>query len=363
MSVFSCQLDATGFYINGHKKNFSLACDIDTYDPKLHDAVMIPVDVNAQASLMFDDEIAQIESIKALEGRAILKLEIDLTNAALFEGMFNINFHALKVLTEKILKPYQEMILGCCLFQGECDLSHLIQWNAAHVSHFIEWLTDTYKTPDRLFEAPEGARPLGDLESFQDLSIEMFDVTPFCRHLKNLYLMNVISGYLHRLAAALPEELFVFVAFDARQSLHPAYLYQLFSKERFAYLHLAVKGALIPLEALTWKESTIEASAQEVKIGVCFPNDPYCFQSTLHQLKKLFQQLHERKIPYRIIPEYLLTSSWEGIDDLIFACRSLSPQGKRILQGFAITGGRLVYMDHPVGLSGEMEYSDWISSI
>jgi len=356
MSAISYQLDATGFYVNGDKTEHTIACNAKTYDPLKHFAAMIPVDLSLEASLQFDEEKREAERIKNMGGQIVWKLDFNLSNACFFEGIFNAYYHGLKVFTEKLLQIFPTV--GCSLFEGSCDLSSLITWNAGHRQNFLEWLEDTYQTPSRLLETQEAPRPLGDITSFQEMSLEMFDVTPFCRHLKNLYLMNILSAYLHRLAAALPEELFVFVSLDARCITHPAYLYQLLSKERFSYLHLAVKGSSIPLETFVWKEDCIMSSCIAAKVGVCFPNDPYCLQTTMHQLKKVFLALADRNIAYRIIPEYLLTSSWEGLDDILFLHKALSSQGKRILQGFSITGGRLIYLDSPVGLEGEVAYTE-----
>src|SRR5262249_35923110 len=98
----------------------------------------------------------------------------------------------------------------------------------------------------------------------------------------------------------------------------------------------------------------------QVTVGVCFPNDPYCTQSILHQLKKICLQLNDQGIACRMIPEFLMTSAWEGIDDMIFIHQALSPQGKRILQGFSITGGRLIYVDTSIGFELEISYTEFL---
>jgi hypothetical protein len=93
----------------------------------------------------------------------------------------------------------------------------------------------------------------------------------------------------------------------------------------------------------------------DVKVGVCFPNDPQCFLSCLNVFKKIFSNLLNAKIPYKIIPEFLMTSSWDGLDYMIFSKKCLSLQGKRMLQGFVAAGGSGLYIDEPIGLESEMQ--------
>lgn len=363
MSSISCSLELSGFYINGQRTSVVIAEDIAFYDPTRHQAVMIPVDLSLQASLDFSEAKELARRIEVHGGKVVWNLQLDLQGNCLFEGIFNAHYHALKTLTQSLLMPFQNQTLGCCLFQGESDLTTRVSWNEGHHQNFLEWLTDLYETPEHLFECAPGQTPIGDMKTFQKLPLEMFDITPFCRHLIDVHRMNTFAAYLHRLAAALAEDVFVFVCFDARSITHPAHLYQLFSKERFSYLNLAIKGASLPLEALVWQEGLIYSSPmQEPKLGLCFPNDPYCLPSVLHQLRTLCHHLNTLKIPYRIIPEFLMTSSWEGIDEVIFIHKALSPQGKRILQGFSITGGRLIYLDTPIGFEEEVSYTTWCYS-
>lgn len=338
---------------------------IDLYDLSLQRDCMVFVDLSLSSSLEFSEAIKKAEVICAKREKIIWDLHLgmnELLSQFHFEGIFNAYYHALKVFSQTLWAPFQQETFGCCLFQGVCDLSSRFSWNKAHYQNFIEWLTDLYGTPSNLFEAPIGESPLGDAQDFREFSLEIFEATPFCRHLKNLYSMNIFSAYLHRLAASLPEELFIFLSLDSRSITHSAFLYQLLSKERFSHLHLAVKGHQIPLEVLNWEEDSLSFKSKETTVGVCFPNDEYCLQSTLNMIRKVFTELEQRKIPYRIIPEFLMTSSWDGLDEILFLHKALSPQGKRILQGFSITGGQLVYLDIPIGLDPERSYKDFLLS-
>jgi len=364
MPKLSLSLEGSKFYLNGASCHITIAEHLSSYHPERHTAVMIPVDLSLDSSLDFHAAKSEAEYIRSQGGLVVWSLHLDLRGEVFFEGILHAHEYALKRFSEEVIQPFEEITLGCSLFQGECDLSDRFPWNVKHHQDLLEWLEDLYRTPEHLFEMP-ASRPSGEIKQFQDLSAEAFAITPYCRHLRNIYWMNLFAGYLHRLAASLPEELFVFVCFDACKISHPAYLYQLLSKERFSYLHLAVKGSTIPLEALVWEEGCIKTRPEEEpKVGLCFPNDPACLQSTLQQFKKVMTDLNEQKIAtqqvaYRIIPEFLMTSSWEGLDEIIFLQRALSPQGKRILQGFSITGGRLIYLDQPCGFEEEISYEEF----
>jgi hypothetical protein len=350
------------FCLNGMPFDPIIAETKILYNPSYHNACKLFVDLSLTSSLDFTEVIKKAHLILAEGGKLVWELYLDIKphlTELHFEGIFNAHYQALKTFSQVVWPLFKDHTLAACLYQGNIDLSAYFSWNAGHYQNFLEWLTDLYKTPSHLFESTE----LQNLEHFNVYFLDMFEKTPFTRHLKNLYCMNTLIAYLHRLVAALPEELLVFASLDATAYAHPAYLYQLLSKERFSHLHIALKGHLIPLEVFTWKEDTTLFQNKTATVGVCFPNDAYCVQSTLNALKKVFIDLETHQIPYRVIPEFLITSSWDGLDDLIVLQKSLSSQGKRILQGFSITGGRCIYIDNPIGLDPECCFEDYLKGI
>jgi hypothetical protein len=171
--------------------------------------------------------------------------------------------------------------------------------------------------------------------------------------------MNVFSGYLHRLAAALPDELLVFVALESRSCAHEAFTAQLFSKERFSHLHLLTQEQTSLFESVALHQSGL----YQPLVGVCFPNDPQCLLSTLNAFKKLFLELKQHKIVFKIIPEFMMTASWDGLDYMIYMNKSLSPQGKRMLQGFVAAGGICVYVDESLGLEEEKSLIEFYKEV
>jgi hypothetical protein len=58
-----------------------------------------------------------------------------------------------------------------------------------------------------------------------------------------------------------------------------------------------------------------------------------------------------------------MTSSWDGLDYMIFCKHALSPQGKRMLQGFVAAGGACVFMDEPLGLETEVSLEELFKEV
>jgi len=237
------------------------------------------------------------------------------------------------------------------MYHGSIEVDRIFSWSEGDMIEFQEWLEDLYQTPQRLFETKENA--LGEIKTFKDIDCHNLDITPFSRHLRNVYTMNLFMSYMHRLAAALPEELIACISLDTSQNLHLGFLTQLLSKERFSHIHLLLDQAKSSVDGVL-----NHLYSQDVKIGVCFPNDPHCRLSFLNLFKNLLITLQERKVEYKIIPEFLMTSSWDGLDYMIFCKHALSSQGKRMLQGFIAAGGASVFIDEPLGLETELSLKE-----
>lgn len=297
---------------------------------------LLSVDLSLRSSLDFAALINQAENAEKI----LWQLDLDVfshPHAFHFEGIFNAHYLSLQSFVDVLWKPFSHKSKGCLLFKGSCDLSSSFVWIDGYFQLFLEWLEDLYATPEKLFDTQL------EHKSFSEMPLASFDTHPFCKHLKNLYAMNLLIGYLHRLAAALPEEVEVYVDLDKEPIVHKAYLAQLLSQERFAHLlHLD------------------ESVDEEVNVGICLPNDSECTQATMHAIKQAFAKLDRSSIKYKVIPEFLLTSMWEGLDVIIYMKKSLSLQGKRMLQGFSSTGGELVYIDESAGIELECSLEEFL---
>jgi hypothetical protein len=363
MTHTSCRLSSEGFELDGKCVELVLAEHEVLYDPKVHHGCFLFVDLSLSSSLLFNELLEKASYVHSQGGLVFWNLQFDFLEALqfyYFEGLFNAYAHGLKIFSDQVLSVTTTYTIGCSLFQGSCDFASLFSWKKAHYQGFIEWLIDIYKTPAIFFETLDEGSALYQAK-FEELSLDILEVTPFGRHAKNVYSASILAAYLHRLAAVLPEDILAFVCSDVRGENHAAYLYQLFSKERFIHLHLAIKGSSIPEGVLMWNNHGFKASSLvKASVAICFPGDPYCTSSILNRLKKCMLDLNEHSIDYRIIPECLITESWHGLDELIFIKEALSSQGKRILQGFSVAGGGLIYLDQPIGLESESSYLEFI---
>lgn len=355
-------LSPEGFELDGKLVELVLAEHDVLYDPKVHHGCSLFVDLSLSSPLHFKEVLEKATYIQSQGGLIFWNLQFDFLEdlrSYHFEGLFNAYAHGLKIFSQQVLSAFANSTVGCSLFQGLCDFASLFSFEKAHYQGFIDWLTDIYKTPSILFETTSEESFLSHAK-FEELSVAILEVTPFGQHVKNVYSASILASYLHRLAAVLPEDILAFVCLDARGISHTAYLYQLLSKERFAHLHLAIKDSPIPVGVLAWDQGFKSSIKPKASLGICFPNDPSCRATVLNRLKKCFSDLDKISTAYRIIPEFLMTESWDDLDDLVFLKEALSAQGKRILQGFSIAGGSLVYLDQPIGLEPECSYAEFL---
>ena len=314
-----------------------------SFDPTIHQACRLTVDLSAPSTLSFERLLKQAYEVAQSGAKILWQLDFAFSNRLSdfrFEGIYNTHFEAIRVFNSAIGETFKANTLGYILYEGYLDVYRAFSWSDIDFIEFKEWLFDLYQTPGRLFESSGSISGMGDFSSFDELSKEMFDVTPFGRHLKNLFSMNILLAYLHRLLAALAEDSHAFIDLHIPKEFHKGFVHQLLSKERFSHIELF---------------HPLEDPEKEYKIGVCLPNDPFCFPSMLQMFKKTLDDLCEKKLSFKVIPEFMMTSSWEGLDYIVYSRKGLSPQGKRILQGFCAAGGSALYTDEPVETGSDQE--------
>jgi hypothetical protein len=157
-----------------------------------------------------------------------------------------------------------------------------------------------------------------------------------------LYSVQMLSEYLHRLISFLPDTVLPFALIDATQMSSTARVSQIFSTARFEHLHLAIKGATVPFSGMGWEEGWMGCIPRTSNnLGVLLPTDA-CFSASIRKsLDEIIHDLKGKNEPFRIVPEEKLTEQWDGLDKLIVISEGLSPQGKRKLLGFAAAGGEI----------------------
>ena len=306
--------DHQGFYHNG-VSFYPLIQDFA--DPLIEgaNAIVLKLPAHLSDDLDWTCEI-QIAKVAAAGGKYIL-WEIDLgLDSFQFIPEDSASFYsfslALEEFSKKVWPEFQENTLGVSLYRGAFDLERNFpraNWEKA----FEEW-------------------PGSDYE---------------------LFCTQLLSEYLHRLISFLPEPVLAFTFFDVSQISSAAKISQLFSKERFEYLHLALKGAHAPFSGICWEHgfsaqgwlgSKVCASKPlpDASIGVYLPKDEHIDALLLEQLDRLILDLQSKGEPFRIVCEEKLTEQWDGLDQLLVFSSALSSQGKRKLLGFAAAGGTVI---------------------
>jgi hypothetical protein len=250
------------------------------------------------------------------QGKAIL-WEIDLgLSSFVFKPEDTASFYsfslALEEFTKTLWPQFEQQTLGVSLYRGA--FSEEERFPKAHwETHFLEQYPDA-----------KG------------------DYALFC--------VQNFAEYLHRLVSFLPDAALPFAFFDISAIPSAARSAQLFSKERFEHLHLALKGSRAPFPGLCWESGYpahgwVGQRAHEhctkdpAGTGILLPKDEYMDEVVLQGLDTLLAELLLKQAIFRIVCEEKLTEQWDGLDTLIVFPEAVTPQGKRKLQGFTAAGG------------------------
>lgn len=241
---------------------------------------------------------------------------------------------SLEHFRDTLWKEFRDRTLGIIVYRGHADFSIGFPWNEVQESNWIEWRQEHFNGTNLAYA--------------QSL---------FCR--------DVIVEYLQLLTSRLPDALPCYILLDA-QSVNTDSLWQalLLNPERFEQLNVAVKGATIPLPYATWSDETIIfSSSSPTSIGICLPSMELFHPRYYEGLQGALKSLLNKKIPFRLIPENHLITSWDGLDDLLYVPTGLSHEGKRKLQGFCAAGGTVVTLGKKLGLPYEIELTDLLNRI
>jgi hypothetical protein len=263
---------------------------------------------------------------KALAEEAIAKGRLILWELDL--GLDQVQFHpgdtaifysfslAVEEFTKTLWSHFQTHTLGVILYRGSFRPSHSFPGSLWEPS-CMQWL--------------------------EELGIGGKDPLPEENY--SLYCAQVLAEYLHRLISFLPDVVLPFALIDVSGIASSAHIAQLFSKERFEHLNLALKGAPFPFAGICWEEGDFgmgwigTAVRPAPTVGIYLPGDRHFGAPLTLELDALMAHLHDKQIPFRILPEEKLMEQWDGLDELIVPACPLSPQGQRKLQGFIAAGG------------------------
>jgi hypothetical protein len=279
----------------------------------------ILIDGKMQSDLDWKD--AKSKASKYVEEGHSLFWDIDL-------GLFNrlslplsnqTQFHSLALALEHfrdtLWTEFQAHTSGVCVYQGHGDFSCDFPWDEEQIENLHKFLAEKKISKDP--------------------------------HILSLFCRDVCVEYINLLVSCLPDSMPLHLLFDMEGVQNPLWQAQLLTKERFERIQLSVKGAVIPLSF----------SHEDSHIGICFPSMKLYKQKFYEGLDEAFRWLLSKQIPFRIIPESLLITEWDGLDYLLYAPSGLTPEGRRKLLGFCAAGGTVVSVGELLGLPEEISFA------
>lgn len=245
---------------------------------------------------------------------------------------------SLEHFRDTLWKQFGEHSQGICLYKGSADYSPTFLWNEIQASSLREWIQEGFK--DELFFSRETGI---QIHSFSEVEYELLEKNEQGRKLLSLFCRDVCAGYLNLLAARLPDAISCFIEVDGKGIEDPVLLAQLLNKESYPKINLLVSNGL---------------GSEHGTHGICLPSLSIRNQNEYQGLQDVFDYLHQQKIAYRLIPEMLLITEWDGLDSLFVLSKSLTPQGRRKLLGFCAAGGQVVSIGESLQLPEEINFID-----
>lgn len=282
--------------------------------PDGFDAITIRLDGRMQADLNWTYQLEKAAQCVDQGMKIFWEIDLGLFQRLYFSLADQPQFLAfclsLDHFRETVWQKFSEQSIGLCLYRGNADFSHGFPWDGEQLSSYQEWLTEA-----------------GVIEN--DLSRALF-----CR--------DAVADYLDLLAGHLPDYIPCYCLLDCTGIEDPVLLAQLLHKERYPKLTLGVKAGLGVGYELLWKDGSLESSTEQALHGICLPTFTYKNPVHYQRLGNILKSLLDSKASFKLIPENLLTTEWDGLDFLHVLPESITPQGKRKLQGFCAAGGTII---------------------
>lgn len=222
---------------------------------------------------------------------------------------------ALDHFRDSIWREFHSFSSGVSLYQGSGDfLSQIL----IDEKTFAAWLVTRFKSLS-LLNTELGIQAA----SFEDVKGLVPDTEEGIL-IQQLFCSDVAADYLRQLAARIPDEIPVYLQFNAlpEDALVSALLT---NPERFGRIQIHASSPF------SWKTD------EEHPIGICMPPLETVLPSQLIPFRSILKDLNSTKL----IPEEQLTLAWDGLETLSYSEKCLSKQGLRKLQGFIAAGGQI----------------------
>lgn len=246
----------------------------------------------------------------------------------------------------------------------------------ASVQSLLEWKLQIQEATQKTEEGKKlfwlldfGGYDLPQIETFR-LAIEHFEKEIWERFGMNSIGVCLYRGrcdleddhldFLEQLAGSLPDDAEAFILLDASFLSNAIEVSRALSKERFPHFTVAVKGIDQPPPEFGWENVSgtrgmigghlLDKVSLDPSVGVCVPS-----KGTSEPLENVIQQLKNGSVPFRMIPEALMTTEWHGLDHIIVDADTVDPLGLRRLMGFCAAGGTIVTLGEELGVPVEVK--------
>lgn len=294
-----------------------------------------------------------------------LGLFSDLTFPLSHQSQFLSLSLSLDHFKETFWKSFNQNSLGLIIYRGMGDFERNFTFCESHLANLRAWIKEVFKDQS-IFEEEIGIQaPIDLIEPSHLLS------TPSGHRLLTFFCKEVSLEYISLLANHLPDAIPKYVLLDMISVSHdPLWEALLLNPEHYGEINLGIKNASLHHQTMGWESfssygmiasTSAELNRQEEPlIGVCIPSVTWIKNAHYEQLKNTLLQLKAKDLPFRLIPESMLITHWDGLDYLIFHPSELSVQGKRKMQGFCAAGGVPVAIEKEIGLPEEIIFSEFI---
>lgn len=240
---------------------------------------------------------------------------------------------ALDHFKETLWKEFKGFSLGISLYRVSGHFLNGFLWDEEQQTNLILWAEENFKDIEVLNRELKT-----ELKHFNEISKELLEKSGSGCLLLHLFARDVSSDYLAQLAERVPDEIDPYLVFD--RGLNDLLLEMLLGNfEKYGRLKLF------------WIEPKLQWNTEEKREkGICLPSVDIVKPSLFFPFQNILKQSQEESM--KLIPEEVLTTAWDGLNELFYSPKALSPQGKRKLQGFLAAGGHAIPLESPeLGLS------------
>lgn len=304
----------------------------------LHELIRIRLNATSESDINWKREKEKAEEILKTHGKIVWELEFGCTSPKGFRIhntlQWNTHRFAVEHFTASIWSRYREVTFGISLFQGTLDWIHNLYWDEAQKEHFENW--------KRVSKIPEAS----------SCDLQTSEIHPRNQDILFLYAAEQLSSYLHRLNAYLPEESICFASFIAPDSLSIWRMAQALSRERFPYVLTDMADPAL--------SSLYTAVKHRAGTALCLPTDQHLTAKVGELWEAIYVSLQKECISFRVIPEIFIAEDWADLGEIIVLTDSLSEFGRRQLEGFSISGGKIIFYGTPLDLPNSISWHQWI---